>query len=253
MCDDTVPDPAPAGVPTQSSHQEEVVPPKKDPEQTPDATEKDQGAPVKNADGTLTMVFSLQAKQSLGTRFAEMRAPEPSGRLVATSITENSALWATTGGYCGVRAGDVIVNVNGEGKSASYSKLLELLTEAKSAGGRLELTVRPRPEQFEIDLDRAKKKEGEKMGIVVAVHEAISDRVEVRQISDEGAVPSWNESHADTQVVSGDWVVAVNGEKAPANDMISSMQTCWQKKQKLTVQILTHPSASERMKLVSKA
>eukprot|EP00929_Paragymnodinium_shiwhaense_P002692 TRINITY_DN102996_c0_g1_i1.p1 TRINITY_DN102996_c0_g1~~TRINITY_DN102996_c0_g1_i1.p1 ORF type:complete len:266 (+),score=73.69 TRINITY_DN102996_c0_g1_i1:104-901(+) len=252
-CDDSVADPVPAGEAPRSAFQEEVVAPAAEggakeappPEQTGAEEQQNKsgsGAPVVNPDGTWTLLFNLEAKHSLGARFAELRTPEPDGSLVATSISERSALFTTTGGYCGLRPGDVVVKVNGEG--GSYTKLLELLTAAKAQGGRLEVTLRPRPATFNMELLR---KGDEKMGIVVAVHEAIADRVEVRQISDDGAVPAWNEAHWNSQVVSGDWVIAVNGEKAAANDMISNMQACWQKREKLTIQIRSFPRDTERL------
>lgn len=197
-------------------------------------------------DGLKTLCFQLEAKQNLGARFAELRAPEPDGTLVATSVGDRSALAVTTAGFPGILPGDIIVQVNGEG--GGRTRLLELLTQAKGAGGKLEVKVRPRPQVFDVELLR----EGdEKMGIVVAVHDDIPDRVEVRQVSDDGAVPMWNEKNWMNQVVSGDWVMAVNGSSKAANDIISDMQSCWQKKQKLKMQILSYPTEEMRQRPAS--
>lgn len=202
--------------------------------------DKKESTPV-TADGLKVLKFKLESKKSLGARFAELRDPEPDGALVASSISDRSALSTTVTGFRGVQAGDVVVTVNGE--AGSRTRLLDLLTKAKNSGGMCEIVVRPRPPHFTMELQRAGD---EKMGVVVAVHDDIPDRVEVRQVADEGAVPTWNEKNPRNVVVVGDWVMAVNGQNKPANDMIADMQEAWQKKQKLTLQFLSYPTMEMR-------
>jgi hypothetical protein len=210
--------------------------------------EKDCVKDVNTNEGHIkTFVFDLEPKQSLGARFAEIRDPEPGGTLVLTSITEKSALLLTTNNTPGIRAGDVILKVAGE--SGGRARLLELLQQAKESGGRLEISVQTRPAVFEVELLR---KDDEKMGIVVAVHDDVSDRVEIRQVSDDGAVPSWNEKNYKNQIVSGDWIWSVNGVAGAANEMISSMQDSWKKKQKFTIQIMSFPTEELRQLPVSR-
>eukprot|EP00929_Paragymnodinium_shiwhaense_P009440 TRINITY_DN113616_c0_g1_i1.p1 TRINITY_DN113616_c0_g1~~TRINITY_DN113616_c0_g1_i1.p1 ORF type:complete len:314 (-),score=91.86 TRINITY_DN113616_c0_g1_i1:283-1113(-) len=203
--------------------------------------EKQEQQSAVNADGTQVLKFNLESKKSLGARFAELRDPEPDGTLVASSISDRSALSQTVSGYRGVQAGDVVVMVNGEGGSRSH--LLDCLTKAKNTGGPCEIVVRPRPATFDMTLQRTGD---EKMGVVVAVHDDIPDRVEVRQVADEGAVPGWNEKNPKNVVVVGDWVMTVNGSNKPANDMIADMQEAWQRKQKLTLQVLSYPTMEMR-------
>lgn len=201
----------------------------------------DKKATPLTADGHKSLKFVLESKKSLGARFTELRDPEPDGTLVASSISDRSALSLTVSGFRGLQAGDVVVKVNGE--TGNRTRLLDLLTKAKNTGGVCEIVVRPRPPHFDVTLQRTGD---EKMGVVVAVHDDIPDRVEVRQVADEGAVPSFNERNPNNVVVVGDWVMAVNGVNKAANDMIADMQEAWQKKQKLTLQVLSYPTMEMR-------
>jgi len=189
------------------------------------------------------LTFEIEAGKPLGARFGEIVEPKAAGgTLIATSISEKSALAWTKEGSGGICCGDTIVKVGAEG--GGKQKLLEMLTQAKKAGGPVEIQVRPRPATFTVELQ---KNDDEKMGIVVAVHDDITDRVEVRQVaSEDGAVPQWNEKNYMNQVVSGDWVVAVNGQTKPANDMIQDLQESWQKRQPLSFTIMSYPTQEMR-------
>lgn len=167
--------------------------------------------------------FDLEAEKPLGVVFAELSTPEPKGSLVVTSVAEDSPLSKPLSGDRGTRPGDLVLDVNGQGGDKAV--LLKVLQQARKKGGKLDLVLRIRPETFEVSL--TKESEDQKMGVVVAVHDEVPDRLEVRHICDQGALPTWNEEHPTLQVVSGDWVTSINGVRAAANEMIGAMQFAW--------------------------
>lgn len=191
--------------------------------------------------GCMTLEFELEAGKSLAARFSEISEPKASGgTLVATSIDGKSALATTKSNYVGLCPGDAITQVNGQ--SGDKSRLLELLSEAKKAGGKLVIQVRPRSPTFIMQLQ---KTGDEKLGIVVAVHTEINDRVEIRQVSDNGAVPTWNERNYMNQVVIGDWITAVNGQVGK-EIMVQVLQECWKEAKPVSITVSTYPTQEQR-------
>mmetsp|Transcript_90207 Transcript_90207/g.254505 ORF Transcript_90207/g.254505 Transcript_90207/m.254505 type:complete len:278 (-) Transcript_90207:80-913(-) len=193
--------------------------------------------------GTRKFEFEIEPGQPLGARFAELREPvSQGGSLVATSIANKAPLAFTKTGQTGICAGDVIKTVNGEG--GSKARLLKLLTQAKTQGGTTEIVVQLRPRSFDVLLQKTSA--DQKMGVVVAVHDDIENKVEVRQISDDGAVLVYNEKNYSQQVVAGDWILAVNGIQRSANDMILDMQDAWKNGQPLVFQVKSYPTEEMR-------
>jgi hypothetical protein len=241
---------APAEPASEPKARESRPPEQTGQEESPEPTEKKAATkqPEPKAgkaapDGTRTLDFELEAGKALGARFAEIQEPSPRGTLVTTFINDSSALAKTKGGLWGLCAGDIITAVNG--KAGGKNELLSLLQDAKAAGGCVSVTVKTRPAQFEAQLVKTGE---EKMGVVVAVHDDIKSKVEVRQVSEEGAVPKFNENNHTNQVVAGDWVIAVNGTQKGANEMIQDMQEAWQQGKPLALRISTCPTEEARSK-----
>lgn len=189
--------------------------------------------------GVCRAIFELEADKPLGVVFAEVNNPEPNGTLVVTSVAEDSPLFKPTSGDRGVQPGDVVIEVNGQG--GPKSTLLKTLRQARNEGGKLELMLRVRPATFEVHLVRGS--EDEKMGVVAAIHDEVADRLEVRHICEQGALPSWNEEHPTMQVVGGDWIISVNGSQTASNELIGAMQSAWIKGGELKFEIKTNLGA----------
>lgn len=224
-----------------SDEEPERVPPplKVEPEVSPAPKQE---APKVNDESIRHVSFDLEAEKPLGVVFAELSMPEPKGSLVVTSVAEDSPLAKPLSGDRGTRPGDLVLDVNGHGGDKGV--LLKVLQQARKKGGKLDLVLRVRPETFEVSLK--KESEDQKMGVVVAVHDEVPDRLEVRHICDQGALPTWNEEHPTLQVVSGDWVTSVNGTRAAANEMIGAMQFAWIKGGDFRLEVKTNvdPSGS---------
>jgi len=186
--------------------------------------------------------FQLEAGRSLNVRFIEVTEPASTGGTLMIATVDPQAVLATTkAGVMGLCRGDMVVKVNG--KAGSKKQLLELLRKGKEAGGLLTVHVRPRPAKFEVTLH----KEGEeKLGIVVAVHDEIEDKVEIRQVSDTGAVPAWNDKNYMNQVVSGDWIVEVNDQASSCKSMVSALQESWKNSQPVSIKVVSSPTPEER-------
>lgn len=197
------------------------------------------------------LIFELEAAKTLGVRFVDVKVPQATGddgtvAVVVNTIAEKSALSATTTGEPGINPGDVVLEVNGQNNAKA--NLLDLMQEARTQGGKLEMVVCSRPKTFSIELVRPDPNDKEfKMGLVVAVHDDVSDKLEVRHVCDDGALFTWNEKNAFHHVCSGDWVCSVDGPGSAgaksANAMIGDMQKIWSQGHKLILEIQTDAPA----------
>jgi hypothetical protein len=161
---------------------------------------------------------------------------------VVNTIGEKSPLATTSGGQPGLRPGDVILEVNGQ--KGFNANVLEVMNEVRKYGGKMDLEVCTRPKHFTVDIKRPADRPADstyKMGVVVAVHDDIANRVEVRNVSDEGAVADWNQSQPFRHVCVHDWVTKVEGTGATganqAKTMIEEMQTVWKNNSTLTLSV----------------
>jgi hypothetical protein len=175
--------------------------------------------------------FQLEAGKSIDVRFVARRPPDATAAsstvAVVNNIGEKSPLQTNLAGQPGLAPGDVILEVNGQ---RGYStNVLDVISALRNSGGRMDLEVCSRPRQFTVEVKKSDSTV--KMGIVVAVHDEISDRVEVRNVADEGAVSDWNKDNPFNHVSVGDWVTKVAGVgssgSAEAKYMIEDMQKVW--------------------------
>lgn len=166
-----------------------------------------------------TFSFELEPKANLGMKCQKSVAPP--GSLIVTTVCDEPDMVAVDGKT--LQKGDVITEINGaHGDSeALYNQLMTI----HQKGGRLDLKVISRPRVFDVRL--TKRQDSTMMGMVVAVHDEVPDRVEVRSISAPGAMTDWNSQNFMKQVHAHDWIIAVHGQNKNSSDMVNDMQNAW--------------------------
>lgn len=203
--------------PLESGPQECIVPnetlPKPKVDKHPDIDDENLSQPV----------FMLRPKKSLGVVFTELALPEPNGSLIVKSVARGSPLSRPIMGNRGARAGDVVVAVNKV--VGDKSELHQRIQSITKTGGSLHLTLRVRTAIFEVHFVR--QDNDEVLGVNLAAVKEVSDRLSVRGIFSQGAMPAWNEQNPSMNVVSGDWIVSVNGTRCLAQQMLESIQASW--------------------------
>jgi len=115
--------------------------------------------------------------------------------------------------------GDSIVAIGGE--RLKCDDMVSTLQAARAEGGQLKITFVRRPGEIEAEV---KFRPGEKMGLLVAQHAQEASRLRVQNVLVEGGVPTWNRSNPFRQIVSGDWITAVNGREMSASDLTQAIQ-----------------------------
>lgn len=208
-------------------------------------------SPAHTEPGSISLKFELPKDcKSYQAQFTEVRNPvgtDNPGILVITEVADESPLIKTVDGRPGLCPGDTLMEVNST--SGAPKTILEALTKAKTSGGILNLKVRPRPATFIVRLKRLN--ENDKVGFVAAVHVDNPRKVEVRKVSAIGAIARWSEKNYQEIVVSGDWIVAVNGKAMPSSDLITCMQEEWSEDADLTLSIESAPTIEARLKPMS--
>jgi hypothetical protein len=152
------------------------------------------------------------------------------GSLVLTGLF--TPLAVTDTGRPGIFAGDCIYDVDtgvvekchAAIKDPDKYELLRSLKGALMIGGKFTLTVATRPEFFDIEL-RCDGPLWHKLGCQVTIEREHIDRIKVQAVQNVGLVPQWNVDYPDSQVMPGDWIIAVNGEGETAQDMTKAIQT----------------------------
>jgi hypothetical protein len=180
--------------------------------------------------------------QPCGARFGmvleETLEPLPGGLLVVTSIDEASSFAKTASGGSGIRAGDVIVAVNG--RQGAPAEMRELLLKEVTASGirSITLVVRSRPGIFEIEL-RREGNHWNKLGVAAGADDANPDCLVVNNIHAEGLIPAWNAAHGSLRICKKDLITHVNGISQDAAAMKKEIQQCSTKGAKLRFRIVT--------------
>uniref|UniRef100_A0A7S1AY67 PDZ domain-containing protein n=1 Tax=Noctiluca scintillans TaxID=2966 RepID=A0A7S1AY67_NOCSC len=111
-----------------------------------------------------------------------------------------------------VRVGDRIVHVSGTGGDC-YS-----LLNAMRSNSRLRMVLRHASE-VQVTI----KKSGRDLGILVISIKRKLDMLLVRTVAD-GVVLDWNRAHKDQQVLSGDYIVSVNGIRGDPRKMFEELK-----------------------------
>lgn len=168
--------------------------------------------------------FLLLAGSLLKVSFESYGNPSPMGSLVVTSVSKDSVLYKPLFGRKGVRLGDVVVEVNG--CSGSAKMLFDLLQQAKLGGGNLNVTLRRRPKIFEVSL--VKTSPDQDMGFEVAVDDGLPDRLIVKCVYRQGALPAWRKQNPTLHVFSGDWITAIQGRRCTAKEMSTFLHSLWE-------------------------
>lgn len=153
-----------------------------------------------------------QAGSKLAIDCIAYPAPPPLGTLVVTSEGN------------GLHRGDVVREVDGQ-SGLTAEAFQAMIANFKNIGGQVTLKVVSRPKVFDVELNRVL--ESTMMGILVAVHLEMPDRIEVRKVTQQGAMAAWNELHMTSQVMPGDWVTAVGGEANESARLVEEMQLAW--------------------------
>jgi hypothetical protein len=145
----------------------------------------------------------------------ETPEPLPGGLLVLTRLEEYSAFSRTSQGTCGLMAGDVIVEVNGQQGNAS--ELREMLRVAFSASGPkvIEIVARSRPSSFNIELWRAGP-HWRRLGVAATAVPEHPDSLMVKALHPDGLIPAWNTAHGSLRICKGDLITHINDA---ANDV----------------------------------
>jgi len=138
-----------------------------------------------------------------------------SGLLVVSHVEPSGSFAYTSKHSPGLYAGDTILQVNGTKGSAET--LRGIVNQIATNGGQLDLIVRPRPEQFDVVLQRKGPK---KVGVSASMDRADPiPRMRVRTIRHEGLVQEWNTANPALWVCRGDWITQVNGVTKTPEEM----------------------------------
>lgn len=191
----------------------------------------------------LVLTFIIPPGESLGLAVGE--TDEAS---YVSSVGARSPFRATVDGDPGLFAGDIIVSVN----SGSRHNPLEGLRQARDAGGRTVLQVRPRPERIDAILQRGAPEQGghgEKLGIKVESPVDQPTIIQVKEVVEEGALAAWNDEAAPLMVVAGDRIVGINNGGVMTADVIKrAIQLAWNNGQPVMLNVATYPPLGARQK-----
>merc|ERR1712046_284922 len=83
------------------------------------------------------------------------------------------------------------------------------------------------------------RKGDDKMGVLLAVHDNIWDKIEVRRVEKTGAIPAWNDFRFPLHVIAGDWIVGLDGKECEASTTFSALRDKWLSHEPVRITICT--------------
>lgn len=168
--------------------------------------------------------FDIPEGATLGVRLVVVQEPTPDGVLVVVAVEPGAALAVTSAGSPGVFPGDALLEVNG--RRGSATSLAQSLREAARAGGRVQVSARPRAPVFDAVLSGTTcTPPSSRVGLQVALVGAHgAETLQVHAVTGNGLVPEWNAQNGFKQVVPGDRIVQVNGKSTIVREMYAEMQ-----------------------------
>jgi hypothetical protein len=174
-------------------------------------------------DGERRCYFSVNPEDRFGMVLEETLEPLPQGLLIVSGMDAGSAFMRTSSGAPGIRAGDVIVEVDGQRGRAS--ELREALVNQFSINGQrmISLVVRSRPSAFNIELWR---RGGKKTGLTVGVDKTNAECLLVQNVHAKGLAPAWNAAHGSLRICKGDLITHVNGIAQDVEAMKREIENC---------------------------
>jgi hypothetical protein len=192
--------------------------------------------------------FLLDQCSRFGMVLEETLEPLPHGLLVVCGLDDDSAFRRTDVGTIGIRAGDVIIEV--EGHRGSASQLREALVQHFSQSGRrmLNLVVRSRPSAFNIEVWRGAGEKRRKTGFTSTVDRANPDCLVVESIKAKGLVPAWNAAHGSLRICKGDLITHVNGSAQDVDAMTREIDENTAKRPTLRLRVVTRRGLPDLLK-----
>eukprot|EP00747_Dinoflagellata_sp_TGD_P216618 gnl/TRDRNA2_/TRDRNA2_89133_c0_seq2.p1 gnl/TRDRNA2_/TRDRNA2_89133_c0~~gnl/TRDRNA2_/TRDRNA2_89133_c0_seq2.p1 ORF type:complete len:268 (+),score=49.97 gnl/TRDRNA2_/TRDRNA2_89133_c0_seq2:77-880(+) len=145
---------------------------------------------------------------------------EPKPALVVGSVHPEGSLARTSGGGPGLCPGDMLIEV--QSQQGSPPELFEHMRRLCGEPGRLEVVVRQRPLQFNVDVLR-RGRNWQRLGLSVAI-KGEKGYLLIAKVHDTGLAVQWNARNNEHCICAGDRIVGVNRIIGDAIAMYSAVQ-----------------------------
>lgn len=175
--------------------------------------------PLPHARNVIRMEFSLKgSREEVGLELQMLPEPEPA--LVVSRVDPEGELSKAAEGSPGVCPGDILVEV--ESQSASPPELFARLRQLCTTAESLELSVRPRPKAFTVELTRTGQF-WQRLGLSVAL-KPDKGFMMIAAVHEVGLAPAWNAKHNQCCICVGDRITGVNNRHGDAIAMYAVVQ-----------------------------